>query len=85
MDIRHPLTDLDMTMLEGCWQNNLAVHILLTKSDKYKFGKAKNTLLTVQSQLNDQPRTSIQLFSALKKQGVTEARAKLATFYNATD
>lgn len=40
MDIRRPLTDLDVTMLEYCWKQQLPAHILLTKADKFKRGKA---------------------------------------------
>ncbi|MEM7195187.1 MAG: ribosome biogenesis GTP-binding protein YihA/YsxC [Pseudomonadota bacterium] len=78
MDIRRPLTELDLVMLECCWQSGLFVHVLLTKADKFKRGKSANTLHGVKKQLNDKPSTSVQLFSALKKQGVDEARDRLS-------
>ena len=82
MDIRRPLTDLDMTMLTCCWEIHLPVHVLLTKSDKFKHGKASGILLNVKKQLQEQPMTSVQLFSALKKQGVDIARQKLSEWLN---
>jgi len=74
MDIRRPLTDLDLTMLNCCWQSQLPAHVLLTKADKFKRGKAMNVFQSVSKQLKTKPLTTIQLFSAQAKQGVTEAR-----------
>ncbi|WP_416224128.1 ribosome biogenesis GTP-binding protein YihA/YsxC [Thiohalophilus sp.] len=73
MDIRHPLTDYDWQMLDFSRHAELPVHILLTKADKLKRGPAQNTLLAVRKQLADYPQTSLQLFSATKKQGLEEA------------
>ena len=83
MDIRRPLTELDITMLEYCWEIGLAVHILLTKADKFKRGKALNILQAINKELKSQPQTTIQLFSAPHKQGVDEARKQLTDYLNA--
>lgn len=80
MDIRRPLTELDIIMLEYCWQIGLAVHVLLTKADKFKRAKALNILHTVSKDLKTQPQTTVQLFSATNKQGVDEARKHLARY-----
>ena len=80
MDIRRPLTGLDITMLECCWQIELPAHVLLTKADKFKRGKAMNTLQAVTRQLRDKPRTSVQLFSAQSRMGVEEARDTVQDF-----
>ena len=72
MDIRHPLTDLDHTMLRCCWENGLPVHVLLTKADKYKRGAAGNVLRQVNERLQEQPQTTVQLFSAVNRQGVEQ-------------
>jgi len=73
MDIRHPLTDLDKQMLNWCKDIDLPVHILLTKSDKLKFGAAKSTLLKVAKELEAMGlNCSLQLFSAQKNQGVED-------------
>ncbi len=78
MDCRHPLTDFDRQMLTWCANAGLATHILLTKSDKLKRGPAAGSLLKVRSQLPGfHPQASVQLFSALKKTGLDEARAVL--------
>lgn len=73
MDIRHPLTDLDQQMLEWCQSINRPVHILLTKSDKLKFGAAKNIFLKVNQQISNLDNVSLQLFSAKTGQGLAEA------------
>ena len=73
MDIRHPLTDIDEQMLEWAHAHQRALHVLLTKADKLAFGAQKKTLMEVQRALAG--RASVQLFSALKKQGGEEARA----------
>jgi len=82
MDIRHPLTEFDWQMVEWCEHTKLPLHILLTKSDKLKFGAAKNTLLKVQKELGD---TSIvvtlQLFSALNKTGIDDIHQMLDEWF----
>ncbi|HHH42886.1 MAG TPA: YihA family ribosome biogenesis GTP-binding protein [Gammaproteobacteria bacterium] len=78
MDCRHPLTDFDRQMLTWCADTGLATHILLTKSDKLKRGPAASSLLNVRRQLPGiHPQATVQLFSALKKTGLDEARAVL--------
>ncbi|WP_290537140.1 MULTISPECIES: ribosome biogenesis GTP-binding protein YihA/YsxC [Alcanivorax] len=78
MDIRHPLKDFDLLMLEWSAQANMPIHILMTKADKLKFGAAKSTLLKVQSQLKGHPAPlSLQLFSATNGTGCDEAWKKL--------
>ncbi|MBA1149466.1 YihA family ribosome biogenesis GTP-binding protein [Ectothiorhodospiraceae bacterium WFHF3C12] len=87
MDVRHPLTDFDRQMLAWCAHAGLAVHVLLTKADKLKFGRANDTLRTVRKTLDAEfPGTSVQLFSALKQTGVDEVHAKLDEWFGlATD
>mgnify|MGYP003862527425 CR=1 FL=1 len=78
MDVRHPLTEFDLQMIEWCEYTKLPLHILLTKADKLNFGAAKNTLLKVQKQLNEHDiEVSIQLYSSLKKMGVDEVHKVL--------
>ena len=85
MDIRHPLTDFDQQMLNWCQHAQMPVHILLTKADKLKRGSAKNSLLKVQKALEDYPAVTVQMFSALKKQGVDEARTVLTQWLTVTE
>ena len=78
MDVRHPLTDLDQQMLGWCNHRQLPVHILLTKADKLKRGPAATALQQVRRATHlNYPQASVQLFSALVKIGVDEARGQL--------
>ena len=76
-DIRHPLKEFDRMMIDWAVQSKLPLHILLTKADKLKRGAAKNTLLSVQQELQNFDNVSVQLFSSLKLTGIETARAKL--------
>ncbi len=76
IDIRRNLTDYDRQMLNWCQAATLPVHILLNKSDKLSRGAGKHALLQLKQQTEGFDFT-IQLFSALKKTGVTEVRTQL--------
>ncbi len=76
MDVRHPLRDFDLQMLEYGQARGLSCHCLLTKADKLGRGAASATLLGVQKELAG--RASAQLFSAHNGQGVEEARAVMS-------
>ena len=76
-DIRHPLKEFDRMMIDWAVQSGLPLHLLVTKSDKLKRGAAQNTLLAVQKELKPFSNVTVQLFSSLKNDGVTEVRAKL--------
>ncbi|MCW8906239.1 MAG: ribosome biogenesis GTP-binding protein YihA/YsxC [Sedimenticola sp.] len=77
-DVRHPLKEFDLQMLEWSNKMQLPVHILLTKADKLKRGAASSSLLKVRQLLKDMPgEHSVQLFSALKRQGIDQAHAVL--------
>lgn len=80
MDIRHPLTEFDRMMLDWAQASHMPLHILLTKSDKLAFGAAKNALLKTQRELQQTwgEGVTIQLFSALKRQGVEAAQEVMA-------
>ncbi|MEQ6917966.1 ribosome biogenesis GTP-binding protein YihA/YsxC [Halomonas aquatica] len=78
MDVRHPLSEFDQTLLGWADESDMPVHILLTKADKLKSGAAKSALQQVRSRLREwEDLVSIQLFSALKKQGVEEVHERL--------
>jgi GTP-binding protein len=83
VDIRRELTDFDQQMLAFAASVSLPVHILLTKSDKLKRGKAATALLQVKKALNGA--ATVQLFSALNRQGTDEAREVLEKFLAAGD
>jgi len=81
MDCRHPLTDFDQLMLQWCSHARLPVHLLLTKADKLSRGAAAAVLHKVRGRLAQEfPSADIstQLFSALKRTGLAQAREILA-------
>jgi GTP-binding protein len=70
-DIRHPLRDLDLQLVD--WASHLGrpVHLLLTKADKLGRGKAAATLQAARKALaGHQPTATAQLFSAVAGQGI---------------
>jgi len=75
VDIRRRLTDFDQRMFNFADAVSVPVHVLLTKTDKLKRGQAATALLEVRKALGG--RASVQLFSALKRDGVAEAREAL--------
>ena len=81
MDVRHPLSEFDQTLLGWADDKGMRVHILLTKADKLKRGPAASALQQVRSRLREwEDLVSIQLFSSLKGQGIEEAHARLDTW-----
>ncbi len=82
MDIRHPMSDFDLQLLDWCEYRQLPVHILLTKADKLGYGNAKSTLLKIKQELEpaEMP-ASAQMFSALKKTGLDEAYETLDRWF----
>lgn len=76
MDIRHPLTEFDETMINWSQTANIPLHILLTKADKLKRGPQQNTLLKVRKSLAE-PMT-LQVFSATKNIGIDVLQKRLA-------
>ena len=79
MDSRHPLTELDLTLLEWLQSAGRRAHVLLTKSDKLSKQAAQNTLAKVRRDLaRIYPGASVQLFSSLKREGIEEAASVLS-------
>ena len=71
MDIRHPLKPQDEQMLFWAEHSYVPTRILLNKADKISKNVAINTLRNIQAKTNH---ASVQLFSALKKQGIDELK-----------
>ena len=79
MDARHPLTPLDLYLIEWFSPTLRPIHVLLTKADKLTPAQGRQTLREVSAELKRlSPLFSAQLFSSLKKQGVEEAEAVLS-------
>jgi GTP-binding protein len=82
MDIRHPLKELDQTMITWGINRELPIHILLTKADKISRGQAQTTVLQVRKHYELlEGLISVQTFSSLKKQGLDELIAHLNTWF----
>jgi GTP-binding protein len=75
MDVRHPLTEHDRSMLELAAAQSVPVHVVLTKSDKLGRGAGLQAMAAVRKAVG--PAATVQLFSALSGEGVTEARGAL--------
>ena len=78
MDSRHPLTELDRSLLDWFRPSGKPVHVLLSKSDKLSRGPAQQTLRQVRAELAAMGlNATAQLFSSLKRDGVDEAEGLL--------
>jgi GTP-binding protein len=72
IDSRRGLTDFDRQMLEWVEERSITTHLLLTKADKLNRSESSKTLREVQAQ--SAGAATAQLFSAVTKAGVDEAR-----------
>jgi GTP-binding protein len=73
-DARRGLTELDRRLLEWCRHVNVPVHVLLSKSDKLTRSESQRALAAASVDLRGlYPEATIQLFSAVKKDGVAAA------------
>lgn len=77
IDIRHPLKEFDMSMLEWGQHYQIPMHILLTKADKLSRSASMAALQNFKNQLKDFDKISIQTFSASKKTGLEELKSAL--------
>ncbi len=82
MDIRHPFKEFDQSMLQWAVDAEIPTHVLLTKADKLKRGPAQNALLEAREGLaNVNDLVTVQLFSALKKQGLDTLESQLSGWF----
>ncbi|WOX03921.1 ribosome biogenesis GTP-binding protein YihA/YsxC [Microbulbifer pacificus] len=80
MDIRQPLKEFDLQMLNWAVTSGLPAHILLTKADKLKNGPANNARFAVEKELkalNLFTNVTVQTFSAPKRQGLEKLEQRL--------
>ncbi len=79
IDIRHPLKNFDRAMLAFCADTALPCHVLLSKADKLGRGEMSRALVLVRRELAGLGAGfSAQALSALRGEGVDEARTALA-------
>ncbi len=73
MDIRHPLKEDDLTLINWCEANNLPLIVLLNKSDKLSKNKASREQLLVINELEGlSTKYFVLITSAKTKEGVNE-------------
>jgi GTP-binding protein len=76
MDIRHPLKDLDMDLIQWAADSDLPILALLTKCDKLSQGKRSSEVLQVKKTLSSlNADITVQAFSSLKYTGLEQANA----------
>lgn len=83
MDIRRPMTDLDIRLIDWFRPTGRPIHILLSKADKLSRQEQTKALRSLKAELatwGDSDLYSVQLFSSLKKTGVDEAERVLASW-----
>lgn len=81
MDVRHPLTSLDKTLLDWLQEARREIHILLTKADKLSRQAQQAAVAKVRRELaTHYPGATVQLFSSLKREGIPEAAKRLVQF-----
>lgn len=79
MDIRHPLREFDLMMIDWAESAELDLHILLTKCDKLKRGAQNSALFGVRKKLPEN--MTVQLFSSTQEIGREELMAKLGEWF----
>src|SRR2546427_543008 len=77
MDARHPLTPLDVQLIE--WLGDVPLLVLLSKADKLTRVEQAATLTEVGSLLQ----AEVRLFSSATRQGVDECRGLFADWLQA--
>jgi GTP-binding protein len=83
MDVRHPLTALDVQLLELWLMTGKPCHVLLTKADKLSRGAGLQVLARARKDIAVEM-VSWQLFSATNGQGLEEARSRITTLLQET-
>ena len=85
MDIRHPCKEMDVAMVRWALAADLAVMVLLSKSDKLKQGQKSKTVRQVKQQLKALNETGAELkitpFSSLKGEGLPQLHAFMNAVY----
>ncbi|MEM7277141.1 MAG: ribosome biogenesis GTP-binding protein YihA/YsxC [Pseudomonadota bacterium] len=75
VDIRRGMQEFDLQMIELAANESRALHVLLTKADKFKRGAQNEAKFAAERLLPEG--ATLQLFSATKKSGLEEARSRL--------
>jgi len=79
MDIRHPMKDQDIELIDWAGQRGLGLHLVLTKADKLGRGKQKEQLIKVRRMVHED--IGVQTFSASNGQGLDELYSIMGNWY----
>lgn len=83
MDIRHPLKDIDIQMIEWSVAMNIPILVLLTKADKLVPNKQKAQIIAVRNRLKTVAgNIQVDTFSSLKKIGIDKLKLTLDEWFN---
>ena len=87
MDIRHPFQSADQMMIDWCMHHQCDVHILLNKSDKLSRNQALKQFAAANKRLEHygDHGITIQLFSAMKGDGLNELMSKIKHWFDGVE
>ncbi|MBS1952591.1 MAG: YihA family ribosome biogenesis GTP-binding protein [Cyanobacteria bacterium SZAS-4] len=88
MDIRHPMQEFDLMMINWAVESELPLHTLLTKGDKLSRGAAQSTLLQFRKSLKESGfdrYVTGQIFSSPNRDGVDELARQISTWLQPGD
>ncbi len=81
IDMRHPATEYDLSMLEFLEANGIPYTVILTKSDKLNKGETEKRLTLIKEELRDfADNTEIIPFSAENGQGAERIREIISSY-----
>ena len=85
MDIRHPLKESDVQMLNLAIDADKTILVLLNKADKLSKNLQQKTLMQVKEALGEKEdkKLFVELFSASKKTNIQKVSAILGQFFSA--
>lgn len=82
MDIRHPLKDLDVDLIQWAVDSELSILVLLTKCDKLSQGQRSTEVLKVKKVLKEHDADiTVQAFSSLKRTGSEQATEVIQAWF----
>ncbi|MGP1959821.1 MAG: ribosome biogenesis GTP-binding protein YihA/YsxC [Arsenophonus sp. NC-TX2-MAG3] len=83
MDIRHPLKNVDIQIIEWAAVMNIPILVLLSKADKLVSNKQKIQAIAVRDRLKIvASNIQVEIFSSLKKIGIDKLQFKLNEWFN---
>ncbi len=81
MDCRHPLKDSDQLLIQWCQDSDLPCHLVLTKSDKLSRQQQMAAKREVETAVAASPLFTVQLFSAVNRDGLDTLTRQLDQWF----